>query len=112
MKEINTYESERTELNVLIPVSKQKKISTLFPLRGHRIFELNLATGIINEVKPDDQNVSLVPDIDIRTGLVLGITGQKKNSIKTKDGCIYTTALNSKNADKRFIKILKKHIKK
>jgi len=111
LKEIQTYWEDPKELKVVVPVKKQKKTTVIFPLPGHRVFELNLSTGIINEVKPEKQNLSLVPEIDIRTGLVSGSTTQKRGSVKMKEGCIYTTALNAKNADKHFHRILNKTYK-
>lgn len=51
-------------------------------VKGHRIFELNLETRIINEIKVEKGD-------------------------KGKEGFLYCTALNAKNADKRFHKMLK-----
>lgn len=113
MKELEKHISEQTEIHAVKPVKKENKvIDKLFPLPGHRIFELNLATGIINEVLPEEENIAIVPEVDIRTGRVFGATSQKKGKIKQKEGCLYVTSLNAKNADRRFHKILNKKYKK
>lgn len=112
MKELEKHNSERTEIHATKPDKREKIVKKLFPLPGHRIFELTLATGIINEVKPEKQNVALVPEIDIRTGRVTGTTTQKHGGISQKDGCLYCTALNPKNADKHFHRLLKRPHKK
>ena len=103
---------DQTEIHAVKPVKKQKHIDKLFPLPGHRIFELNLATGIINEVKPEQQDAAIVPDVDIRTGRVAGITSQKRGTIKQKEGCLYVTALHAESADKHFHTMLGKKYKK
>lgn len=69
-------------------MSKEK----LYP--NHRIFELNLSTGVINEVVERYENE----------------IGSAK--IVRKGGCLYVASLNAKNADKKFHKLLNKKYKK
>ncbi len=112
MKELEPHIKDKTEINALVPAKKRKVLDRLFPMPGHRIFELNLATGIINEVVPKKQNVTIVPEVDIRTGMVTGTTTQKHGGIIQKEGCLYASALNAANADKIFHRLLNRPYKK
>lgn len=113
MKELESHNKPgKPEIDAVAPVKKQKVVDKLYPLPGHRIFELDLRTGIINEVLPEKVSVVLVPEIDIRTGRVTGkSTSQKVSEVVRRDGCRYVTALNAKNSDKHFCRLLNKPYK-
>lgn len=113
MKELESHNKPgKPEIDAVAPVKKQKVVDKLYPLPGHRIFELDLRTGIINEVLPEKVSVVLVPEIDIRTGRVTGgSTTQKHGGVKRKEGCLYVSALNSRSADKHFCRLLNKPYK-
>ena len=108
MKELNEHIIDKKEVQAVTPIKREKVVNKLFPLPGHRIFELELKTGIINEVVPEKTNVALVPEIDIRTGRVTGTTTQKHGWITQKEGCLYVSSLNAENADKLFHRLLKR----
>lgn len=58
------------------------KVGTIRPKRGHKLFEFNIKLRELNEVKP-----------------IHGKAPHNKN-------CVYITALNKKNAAKKFLKNL------
>lgn len=87
-----------------IEISKQQEIetqkildSTIKPHENHRLFEFNLSTKELQLALFDEQ-----PVIKWEDALKGNISVNKK--ITKKDGCIYISALNEKNA----IKILKR----
>lgn len=102
MKELENIKPDKPEMAVVIPVEKKKINKKLFPLPGHKYFELELNTSIIRQVFPEKSKIKIVPEIDIRTGEVTGTTTQKSGEIKRKENCLYCTALNAQNADKEF----------
>lgn len=112
MKELENHKADKPEIEKIAPINKVKIHKKLFPLPGHRIFELELATGFINEVKPEGYSVRIVPEIDIRTGKITGTTTQKEAKIKRRDGCLYVTALRASTADKHFHAMIGKPYKK
>lgn len=113
MKELQDIKPDVTEIHAVKPISKEKVVKKLIRRAGHRIFQLELSTGVISEVVPEKQNAAIVPEVDIRTGRVTGVTSQEVGEIKRKEGCLYCTALNGPNADKVFHRMRKiKYTKK
>lgn len=107
MKELEKHIAEKTEVHATKPVKKEiKYISTLKPQKGQRVFELNLATGIINEATFKIENEV----VDFKKA-VMGDMSVRRRLQVNKD-CIYCCALNPQNADKRFHKMLNKPYKK
>lgn len=97
MKELEPHNlpiSDKHEIENVVPDKREKLIVSLKKQRGHKLFELNLATRLINEVVLDG-----------------GIADFENWSVihkhQVKDGCLYCTALNPQNADKKFFKMLK-----
>lgn len=95
MKELENPRIDKTEVKEVRPAKRETIIHRLRPQPGHGCFELNLLTREIRLAEFDDVAIRLEGD---------GI----KKKINIKPGCIYTTALNLKNAEKRFIKMLKR----
>ena len=74
------------------PVEKQEKLLGRVPInKGHKFFELDLQARTIRTI-----------DLE-KTATITGATRIK---FVTKEGCLYCTALNLKNAEKKFIKML------
>ena len=65
---------------------------------GKKLFCLDLMSCEIEEVKGDAEPVA-VYNVDSRT-----VIGYRKNQYK--DGCLYITAINKKNAEKKFKKMI------
>lgn len=113
MKEFEENKRDKPEIHAVKPITKEKSVKKLIRRPGHRIFQLELATSIISEVTPEKQNAKIVPEVDLRTGRVTGVTSQEVGEIKRKEGFLYCTALNSANAEKVFFRMRgKKYIKK
>jgi desulfoferrodoxin (superoxide reductase-like protein) len=73
---------------------QQKHIGSIHPHRGHTLFEVNLATG---EIEPAEfQQQDYVVGSDINSG-----GGRKK--VIMKPDCVYISALNKRNALKKFM---------
>jgi len=76
IKSKRSYKSER-----------DKRIMNLVPGDGHKTYELNMSTLDMDEVEAEDYTTK---------------EGEKFKRIITKDNCLYCTALNEKNAIKKF----------
>lgn len=98
MKELEIKEPDKLSVGITQQQTKQKKFDTLKPKNGHKCFELDLATGEITEAKYESINADYISAKE-------GSKSVHKKVI-TKDTCLYTTALNIKNADKKFVKML------
>ena len=68
---------------------RPKKIGSIRPKKGHKIFEFNYVTKDFNEAKYD-----------------LQIKNKGRKIIITNKNCIYVSALNKKNAAKKILKRL------
>jgi hypothetical protein len=84
----------------------------LKPKRGHSVFELNLTTAIIDYAEFKEEKTVILPNVNIFTGKEIGVTHKAVKDIIEKENCIYCTALNFLNADRRFHKMLNKPYKK
>ncbi len=100
MKEYGPNNKDEVKIHAEKQQEKQLKfIGSITPHQGHTCFELNMDTNMID--KATFQEVA----IDFGSVKNNKAQGVKKKLI-VKDNCIYTTALNVKNADKKFRKML------
>ena len=76
---------------------KAKLHGSIRPQKGHTLFELNLKT---KEIKP-----ATFEELDF---VVNQITNGKKKKVIMQTDCIYISALNEKNALRKFFKSIKK----
>lgn len=91
---------EKPEIDVVIPVKAENKyIATLRPYPGQKIFELNLTTGTITEAEYKNDSVDFI-EKSVRGKLIM------------RENCLYCCAINFKNSDKVFHRILSKPYKK
>lgn len=94
MKELEKYEKINTESEIVVPIKKELKlIGTLKPQKGHKCFEINTITNEISEAEFYEDYVSMFSS-----------SYERKKKLKVKENCIYITALNKKNAMKKFKK--------
>ena len=94
MKELEQYNKTSSEIKASVPIKKENKlIGTLRPKRGHKCFEINNLTLEINEATYESVTISIT-----------SISGEYYNHKKllVKENCTYITALNKKNAMKKF----------
>jgi hypothetical protein len=102
MKELENHKSDKPEMHNIKPVVKEKKfITSLRPKPGQTVYQLDLTTMVITEAVFENEAV-----------VVTRLGGQKKKDVSIQDHCIYCAALNFKNADKRFHKMLGKKFNK
>ena len=96
-----TISSEKME--VVIPAKTEHKlIGSLKPHKGHTCYEMNLATRTIKPAVFEEVTTTFpTPGNTVRPMV-------RKKLIIQPD-CIYCTALNTKNALKRFIQMLTLH---
>lgn len=98
MKELEIKQPDKLSVGITQQQTKQKKFDTLRPKPGHTCYELDLATGNIQPSKFESINVDYISAKEGSKDL--------NKKIITKDTCLYVTALNKKNADKKFAQIL------
>lgn len=91
MKEIKIKDDINIEISVKKKQQKEKEfIGTIIPHEGHTIFQINNETLEIEEAKFSN------------TTFVFG--GENKKEILIMKGCTYVSALNKKNALKKYNK--------
>lgn len=98
MKETQLATAEPTEQVEQAQAKKQKKFKGRLVLKpGHKVFEVNLITGLCIQATYESANVVFDK----------GKTRTVKNLIE-HDDCIYIAALNAKNAKRHFDNIVNK----
>lgn len=85
---------DKTEIEAVKPIKKELKLlGTIRPHKGHTMYQLNLAAGEISEAVFEEITASFKG-------------GPVKRKLIVKQGFIYQSALNKKNAEKKFKKRL------
>lgn len=84
-----------------ITVANQKEVNKEIKLlgslkmqRGQSLWKLNLKTKMIYQVKPEDATLTM--------------KGGVRKKVVLEDDCIYAVAINVKNAERKFIKMIQK----
>lgn len=102
MKELEQHKIDKTEIQNIKPVTKEKQLKkSLIPEKGQKTYQLNLRTSVITEAEYDKEFVSLT-----------GVAGNVRKQVIMQEDCIYCVAINFKNADRKFHKMLGKQYKK
>ena len=92
MKELEQYFKISEEMQMVKPIKKEVKlIGRLIPQRGHKCFEINTITNEICEAEFFDDYV-----------IMFSSSYERKKKLKVKENCVYITALNIKNAYKKY----------
>ena len=81
-------------------IRQVKFLGALIPKPGQSCWQLEVATGIVTPAEVDAVNVTYGADIKV------------KAKITVKPGHLYLTAINKENAERKFIKMLIKYLKK
>ena len=105
MKELEKYSNDSNEIKQVAPIKKEKELlGTLYPQKGHKCFEINTLTNEIKEAEYSTNETSylLNPDVSVKS-----MRGYIKRVLNTKSNCVYITALNKKNALKKYNEQLK-----
>jgi hypothetical protein len=90
MKELEQIDKISEE--IVKPIKKELKlIGTLRPQKGHKCFEINTITNEISEATFFEDYVSMFSS-----------SYERKKKLKVKEDCVYITALNQKNALKKY----------
>jgi hypothetical protein len=96
MRETQPAHKDQIEIVKQVNVKKGVKLqSRILPGDGHNCFEFNIES---NELRKAEIKREAIIDINKKTSTV--------NKVMMKDGCIYITALNAKNAVKKLMKTL------
>lgn len=93
MKELEISIKDKLELKAETPVKSERKfLGSVVPKRGHSCFEINLKTGevCLAEFESSDAIFPLDGEV-VRTSKV----------VVRRENCVYVTALNKKNAEKK-----------
>ena len=92
LEKINTISEE-----IVKPIKKELKlIGSIQPQKGHKCFEINIITNEISEAEFFEDYVSMFSS-----------SYERKKKLRIKIDCIYITALNKKNALKKYREQLK-----
>ena len=102
MKQLENIQADKTELAVIKPVKKDILLGKIRPQKGHTCYELNVITGAFNVATFDNEAVEF-------TKAIKGDLSRKKK-LTMKPDCLYATALNVKNAQKVFARMLNKAV--
>lgn len=86
-------------------VKQQKYIGQLKPHPGHKVFQFSLATGEITVAKVEVVSASMRSSSD-KPG-----TGIIHRKVIQQPNCLYASALNAKNAIKKFAKMYDRLVK-
>ena len=96
MKETQLIAQDKVEIVKQVQAKKQVKLQRrIVPGDGHICFEFNIHT---NELRKAEYVTEANVDLNKR--------GHISKKIQMKDGCIYVTTLNAKNAVKKLMKQL------
>lgn len=93
MKELQEKQIDRQEVKAEAPDDRTVFICPTQLHPGHTMFQIELATGIISEVQFEEVNFSM-------------LTNSVRKKLVRKPGFMYIPALNWKNADKKFFKLM------
>jgi hypothetical protein len=105
MKELEYYKNDSNEVKKVAPIKKEKELlGTLYPQKGHKCFEINTLTNEIKEAEYSTNETAylLNPGVSVKS-----MQGYIKRVLNTKSDCVYITALNKKNALKKYREQLK-----
>lgn len=99
MKELEPFKKDPKELHAIKPDKRELKyLGTLRPHHGQKVWQLDLKTMIISEAKYElgvlDFKKAQHGDFSTRHRLV------------AQENCLYVCAINAKNADKKFHKMI------
>lgn len=92
MKELNNQLQDKPMAAEHRPMHSQKWIGEIIPYPGHTVYQLNLYTGIIEEAPIEEVNAT--------------IGGGIRKKVIRQPGYLYVSALNVKNADRKFFKMI------
>lgn len=105
MKELEKHFNDSNDVKQVAPIKKEKVfIGTLRPKKGHKCFEINTLTNDIKEAEYSTNETAYILNPDIS---VASMRGYVKRILNTKSDCVYITALNKKNALKKYREQLK-----
>lgn len=91
MKELENI--DKAKLEIVAEKRKYQHDYTIIPHKGHTCYQLDMSTGEITVAKIEEVNSSL--------------NGKISKKILQQKNCVYTSALNKQNAQKKFVKIIK-----
>lgn len=92
---------DKTEIHAVKPDKREKVVYTLRPQPGQKTWQLDLKTRLIQEAEYEQVDAEITK---------MGAAIHKKVIIK--EGCLYCVAINQQNADRKFMAMLGKKIKK
>lgn len=104
MKELEILKRDKLEVSALKPDVRTNYLGSLMPQRGHVCYQLDMNTGMITVAEFVSTSYKISP-------VGSGSRGVHKKLI-VKERCVYVTALNVRNAERKFFKMLEKEILK
>ncbi len=95
MKELKNIQPEETKIVNERKIKIEKKITSIRPKNGHKLWELDMNTGKITEVDIRKINFNMSAGALVKKAIL-------------QPHCLYWPALNIKNAQKGFKRMIKK----
>lgn len=96
MKEVQQIEKDNIQIVKQVQVKKQTKLQRrIIPGDGHQVFEFNIETNELRKAQ-----------FVVESNVDLNKKGRVSKKVSMKDGCIYVTSLNAKNAIRKLMKEL------
>ena len=95
MKELQDKIQDKAKVVDQRQVESSVVVASWKKQRGHKVWELDVKAGEMVEVKVEETRVKL------KAGGY-----EVRHKVVRRAGCLYCSALNAKNADKKFMKML------
>lgn len=95
-------------------VKADRKIAQIIPHPGHTVFEFDLTTGNIEPAIIESITAEVIGTPKLKAGhiRIMGNTGTTVHKkVIQRPQCLYTSALNKKNALKKFVPMYDKLVK-
>ena len=101
---MNILNDQKNDKDKIVNEAQQKKelrhLASIRPHKGHTLFKFNLKTGVMASVNEDDFEET---EVEIMNG---NMVQRKVKKLNVESDTIYASALNAKNAEKKFRKQL------
>lgn len=95
----------KDEVKQVAQVEQEKQlrhIGQIRPHKGHKLFEVDQRTGVVREAEYEKTDINYSQDIN---------KAKRSKKVIVREGCFYLTALNLKNACRKYLKMVLKQKK-
>ena len=100
MNTLPIEEKKRDEVKQVAQVEQEKQlrhIGQIRPHKGHKLFEVDQKTGVVREAQFEKTDIHYSQDLN---------KAKRSKKVVVREGCFYLTALNQKNACRKYLKMI------